>query len=57
MAGSNIQASQTRQETKIEVVDKMRPLNGGLEKISQSTEIINTSDKVKNAKGPITKGI
>jgi len=57
MAGSNIQSSQARQSCSIEVVDNLRPLNGGLQKISENTKIINTTDKVEDAKGPITKGI
>ena len=57
MSGSTIKSSQPRQPASIEVVDNLRPLNGGLQKISQKTKIINTTDKVENAKGPITKGI
>jgi len=57
MSGSNIKSSQPRQELKMEAVDNMRPLNGGLQKISENTKIINTTDKVEDAKGPITKGI
>ena len=55
--GSNIQGSQPRQTCKIEVVDGMKPLNGGLQNISQRTQIINTTDKTDGGKGPITKGI
>lgn len=57
MHGSNIKASQPRQPLSIEIVDGLRPLNGGLEKISKSTKIINTTDKLENGVGPITKGI
>jgi len=57
MAGSNIKASQDRQPCSMEVVDKLRPLNGGLQNISGNTQIVNTTDKLENGKGPITKGI
>jgi len=57
MKGSNIKASQERQPYSMEVVDKLRPLNGGLQNISGNTKIINTTDKVEDGKGPITKGI
>ena len=57
MSGSNIKASQPRQPAQMEIVDNLRPLNGGLENISGNTKIINTTDKLENATGPITKGI
>ena len=57
MSGSNIKASQPRQETKLEIVNGLKPMNGGLQKISATTQIINTTDGLENAKGPITKGI
>jgi hypothetical protein len=57
MAGSNIKSSQERNPCSLEVVDKLRPLNGGLQKISEKTEIVNTTDKVEGGKSPITKGI
>lgn len=57
LKGSNIQSSQPRQSCQIEVVDGLRPLNGGLQNISERTEIINTTDKHEGGKGPITKGV
>lgn len=57
MSGSNIKSSQDRQECKVEVIDNLRPLNGGLQKVSETAKIINTTDGLENAKGPITKGI
>lgn len=55
--GSNIKSSQPRQSCEIEVVDNLKPLNGGLQKISERTKIINTSDKQAGGEGPITKGV
>jgi len=55
--GSNIQSSQPRNPATLEVVDGMRPLNGGLQKISERTKIINTTDKNAGGEGPITKGV
>ena len=57
MSGSNIKSSQPRQPTQVEIVDGLRPLNGGKQDISKSTKIVNTTDLLENAKGPITKGI
>ena len=57
MAGSNIKSSMPRQPCKVEVVNGLKPMNGGLQKISETTKIINTSDKTSGGKAPITKGI
>lgn len=57
MSGSNIKSSIPRQPTQVEIVDGLRPLNGGLQKISATTKIVNTTDMLEHAKGPITKGI